>query len=218
MGIRRYNRGVEIDLTQLPMPDWGLHCPQCRYPLRGLPSHRCPECGTEFDIEELVSTRTRLRPPRFTGEELPLPDFGLSCAACGEPLAGATARACPQCGEPFDPESLRPPRKWFILDAELCGSLPIPGVQALLAADMVPYAPMQEKSVREIFGGHGITFSRLRVPSEFYFEVLWLLQRARREMEQARAAAGADDWTCSSCGEENPGHFEVCWNCEAVKS
>ena len=25
------------------------------------------------------------------------------------------------------------------------------------------------------------------------------------------------DWTCTNCGEGNPGSFDVCWNCEAEK-
>ena len=37
--------GVEIDAD--------LRCPHCDYDLRGLPTNRCPECGREFDVEEL---------------------------------------------------------------------------------------------------------------------------------------------------------------------
>lgn len=209
---------MSVDVHQLPIPDWGLNCPKCRYPLRGLPSHRCPECGNDLDIPSLIGTWTCLRDPRFTGTEVPLPDFGLTCGSCDAELAGATSLACPSCGRPFDPGLVRPHGKWFILDAGLCGPLPIPGVQAMLAAESVPYTPVQEKSVAEIYGGHSILFTRLRVPSEFYFDVLWLLQRAKREMAEARAAAGTEEWTCSRCGEANPGHFEVCWNCEGVKS
>lgn len=25
------------------------------------------------------------------------------------------------------------------------------------------------------------------------------------------------DWTCTKCGESNPGSFDVCWNCSAEK-
>jgi predicted RNA-binding Zn-ribbon protein involved in translation (DUF1610 family) len=206
--VSAYNGPVEINLAQLPIPDWGLTCPACHYPIRGLPTHRCPECGQTLVIEELIGPWTRLRDPRFTGHELPLPDFGLLCRACQRPLAGATDFTCPACGAAFDPETWRPRRTWFILDAELCGPLPVPGVQALLAAESVPHFPMLEMTVGEIYGGQSIMVNRLRVASEFYFEVRWLLAQARQEL-------GA--WRCARCGEDNPAHFELCWNCQAPR-
>jgi len=209
---------MEIDLAQLPIPDWGLTCPTCGYPLQGLPSYRCPECGKRFNIRRLIRPWTRLRPPRFTGQELPAPDFGLTCAACGHELAGARTHQCPRCGSPFDPQVLRPRQTWFVLEAASVGELPIPIVQAALAAELIPYAPVEERTVAEHVAGHGVMFSRLRIPSEFYFDVLWLLQEARRQVAAVRARGDQGDWKCAQCGEDNPGHFEVCWNCERVKN
>ncbi len=205
---------MDIDWAQLPIPDWGLTCPGCGYLLQGLPSHRCPECGLQIDVAELIRSWTRVRDPRFTGQESPLPDFGLPCPACGQPLVGARERTCPHCAAVFDPEAWRSPRAWFLVDAALCRALPIPGVQALLAAEGVPYFPVMEMTIGEIYGGQSIMVTRLRVPSEFYFEVRWLLQRARQEMEAVRTAGEQAQWRCLRCGEENPSHFEVCWNCE----
>jgi hypothetical protein len=122
---------MDVDLTQLPIPDWGLTCPECFYPLKGLPSHRCPECGTTLDMPSLVHTWTRLRAPRFTGEELPLPDFGLHCKRCDAPLVGATEHRCGACDTPFDIYAGYPTQPWFVLDKQLCGDLPVAGVQAL---------------------------------------------------------------------------------------
>src|SRR5262245_57025867 len=46
---------VEIfDSDALPIPDLGLHCHQCGYPLAGLTSHCCPECGWQFKMDDLV--------------------------------------------------------------------------------------------------------------------------------------------------------------------
>jgi predicted amidophosphoribosyltransferase len=205
---------MEIDLAQLPIPDWDFNCPSCAYPLRGLPAHRCPECGTPFDIRDLVRPWTRLRPPRFTGSELPLPDFGSACTQCHGPLTGAVRWACPHCGAAFDPETWRPASEWFIVDNALAGGVPIPLVQTLLASEYVPHAPADEKTAFEIFGGQSITITRLRVPREFYFEVLWLLRQARLDIAAARAAARRVQWRCRRCGARNPGHFEVCWNCQ----
>ena len=204
---------MEIDLAQLPVPDWGLVCPRCGYPLRGLPSHRCPECGRNYHVPSLIRPWTRLRDPRFTGHELPLPDFGLRCARCRAPLAGSTEPACGQCGTPFDLQALQPNQHWFTLDRHLCGELPIMGVQSLLASEDVPHIPVHDMTISEIYGGQSVLASRLRAPSEFFFEILWLLQRARAEMAAAQAAAERL-WRCAACGEENPGNFELCWNCQ----
>ncbi len=208
---------MDVDLLQLPIPDWDLQCPHCGYPLRGLPAHRCPECGGDFDIRELIHPWTRLRAPRYTGHESPLLDFGLHCASCNARLAGAIGLKCGVCGTPFDAEYWRPRNPWFILDRELCGELPIPGVQSLLAAERVPHQAMFEKTLGEIYGGTSMTVTRLRVASEFYYEVLWLLCEARRELLAARLRGSRGSWRCAHCGEECPGHFDICWNCLAER-
>lgn len=210
-------RAMDIDLDQLPIPDWGIECPRCRYRLVGLPSHRCPECGVEFDMADVVKPWHRLREPRFTGHELPLPDFGMCCAGCQEPLVGARGRACPSCGEPFDPESVRPVKEWLIVDQPMCGDVTLAGIEVLLGVERVPYTRAAGKLLREIYGGTDVVGSRLLVPREFYFEVLWLIRRAVLDMQRVREHPEAD-WTCSKCGEEVPGHFDVCWNCETPRA
>ena len=207
---------MEIDLWQLPIPDWGLECPKCRYLLRGLPSHRCPECGTKFEMAEVVRPWHRLRDPRFSGHELPLPDFGLRCRVCQEPLAGAPTHRCPSCTAGFDPESIRPQRKWFIVDQEMCGDVTLAGLETLLAVEHVPYTRAHRKALAEIYGVTEIIGSRLLVPREFFFEVLWLIRRATQDIQRVREQPEAD-WTCPHCGEVVPGHFDVCWNCETSR-
>jgi len=206
---------MDIDLYRLPIPDWGLHCPSCRYPLQGLPSHRCPECGTRFDVSEVVKPWHRLRDPRFTGRELPFPDFGLKCRSCNQPLAGAKTRHCPHCDTPFEPaEFLLTRRDWFVVDQHLCGDVPLAGLEVLLAHERVPYTRHHNKLLREIYGGTQIIGARLLVPTEFFFEVLWLIRSTALDMEQARQHADDAGWTCPNCDEEVPAHFDVCWNCE----
>ena len=207
---------MEIDLNQLPIPDWGVECPRCRYPLLGLPSHRCPECGLSFDMSDVVKPWHRLRDPHFTGQELPLPDFGLCCRKCQNPLAGARSRACRSCSEPFDPELIRPRRSWFIVDESLGGDVALAGLEILFSAERVPFARAPGKLLREIYGGGDIIGSRLLVPREFYFEVLWLIRRAALDMQRVREHP-EPDWTCPQCREEVPGHFDLCWNCESPR-
>jgi len=205
---------MEIDLQQLPIPDWGMTCPHCQYPLRGLPEHRCPECGLALVMEDLVKPWTRLRAPHFTGAERPLPDFGLRCQHCGAPLAGAEGAVCAVCGAQFDLAALRPRGDWFVLDSGLARELPIPGLQALLANELVPHFQVNEQGLQEIYGGQSMTVTRLRVPTEFYFDVLWLIARARRSVQAIRSGHVGPPWACSVCGEENPGNFDMCWSCQ----
>ena len=43
-----------FDPDALPVPDLGLRCKQCGYPLAGASGHYCPECGEPFTIDEYV--------------------------------------------------------------------------------------------------------------------------------------------------------------------
>ncbi len=205
---------MTIDLHQLPIPDWGLHCARCRYPLVGLSAYRCPECGLSFRIDDLVQTWTRLRDPRFDGSELPLPDFGLDCRTCQAPLAGAATRNCPTCGEPFDPEDYRPAEEWFVIDRKLAGAVSVEVFESVLASEQVPYTQARDKLFFVLLGQ--ATSHQLAVPTEFYFEVRWLLQRSIGEMDAARGST--EPWTCPACEEAVPGHFDLCWNCQAPRA
>lgn len=205
---------MEIDLHQLPIPDWNLHCPQCNYPLRGLSKHRCPECGNAFEIEELIQTWTRLREPRWSGMELPFPDFGLHCGSCREPLAGATHRACPACNTAFDPAAFVPREDWCALERNVYGALTSLGVAALLLQEYVPYLMVNGQSPGETFLG----LSRppaVRIPREFFLEALWLLRRAA---EQLTAVKSQPRWICALCASPNPANFDLCWKCDGPRS
>ena len=198
---------MPVDVYELPIPDWGLSCPQCGYPLKFLPSHRCPECGTELDMGSIVPSWARLRDPRYTGAELPFPDLGLECEHCGTPLAGAAERACPACSQPFDPRAMLPVEAWFAVEPDLRKPLPMALVESILLAEDVPHL------VREGLSAFGAAYRTLLVPREFYFELLWLIQDARRRIEAERQAPSGRSWCCRNCGAENPAGFERCWNC-----
>jgi RNA polymerase subunit RPABC4/transcription elongation factor Spt4 len=43
-----------FDPHALPVPDLGLGCRKCGYPLASLTEHRCPECGRAFTLEEYI--------------------------------------------------------------------------------------------------------------------------------------------------------------------
>lgn len=207
---------MDIDLYQLPIPGWDIRCPTCGYALAGLPSHRCPECGTKFDVRELVQTWTRLREPRFTGAELPVPDFGLACPECGEPAAGWGSRSCPACGRVVRVADWLPSGKWFLIDQHMAGKVPLAAIEAVLGAELVPYMHVRDTPTREIMMGPRAIGARLRVPCEFFFDTCWLIQQVTAESARVRADRPAD-WVCEACGERVPGHFDLCWNCQQAR-
>lgn len=203
---------MDIDLYQLPIPgDWNLTCPTCRYPLRYLPSHRCPECGRALDMPDIVKPWHRLRAPRFTGDERPVPDFGLVCADCGEPLAGAPADRCPHCRRPFDTRGSRPPGAWFAVKPDLMRGLPVQVVELILVTEFVPHVIRGRHSP---FGFEpNLGWFDVSVASEFYFEFLWLMRNEQRRRAADRETDPDATWTCRACAETSPLQFEVCWNC-----
>ncbi|MBX3395538.1 MAG: hypothetical protein KF841_09230 [Phycisphaerae bacterium] len=62
---------MEFDPAALPIPDLGLNCIGCGYSLKGLPSHRCPECGREIDLEQHIP-RGDFPAVILDGREVPL--------------------------------------------------------------------------------------------------------------------------------------------------
>jgi hypothetical protein len=207
-GVERcYYSMVDIDIDKLPIPSWNLTCPKCDYVLNGLPAHRCPECGHVFEMGDVIPTWARLRDPTYTGDELPFPDFGLTCAGCRDALAGATTRACPSCRRPFDPRSFRPRREWF---ARRMGYETEWDHAAWTALEVhqIPYIRHDPARPYTMIGR-----SMVYVPSEFYFDFLHALGDAERRSRAAADMMHSREWRCPSCREPNPNTFEVCWNC-----
>src|SRR5262245_40153584 len=145
----QYHFIMDIDLAQIPIPDWDIHCPGCGYALRGLTVHRCPECGRGFEMSEVVRTWTRLRAPRFTGAERPLPDFGLTCVACGAALAGANDDCCTTCRAPFELRAIQPQKTWFLIDESFVAPLNLIALAAVLEQAQVPIVPVSGRSMTD---------------------------------------------------------------------
>lgn len=204
---------MEVDLNQLPIPDWDLECPNCRYPLRGLPEHRCPECGTPFDVGEIVRSWSRLRPPRISGDTRPLPALGIHCPGCNRPLDGLAGRNCPGCGREISAQSLRPRSEWFRLESS---DVPLAAIEVRLAGEQVPFLRMRPASLRDLYFGSTVIGTPLMIPSEFELEVLSLVAELREELRIA-ASGPRKETACASCGEAIPDNFEVCWNCGVPK-
>jgi hypothetical protein len=60
-----------------------LYCPECSYNLTGLTEHRCPECGSAFDPDELVRKRAECTPVNALVLWLFLAPIGFAAASGG---------------------------------------------------------------------------------------------------------------------------------------
>jgi len=204
---------MRVDIQQLPIPDWDLTCPRCRYALKCLTTHRCPECGLILDMEKIVRPWVRLRPPRVTGAERPLLDYGLVCGTCRRPLAGATVDECPHCTAPFV-LTAPPGRYGWISIADDAAPLKVMHLQAILIDEQVPVLPLEFRSAAPVdFFRHS---QSILIPREYWFEVRWLIMQAAQELARERSVPGVE-WSCSKCGEDVPASFDVCWNCETPR-
>lgn len=200
----------KVDIHQLPIPEWSLHCPRCGYALNGLPAHVCPECGLALEMERIVQTSTRLRAPRYNGAERPLPDFGFRCLACDAALAGAADDTCPRCSAPFDLRRLRPAGEWFSVST-LRGGPFTPATALLLRSEQIPFEMQPGRTLADLYGGARDVGPQVLAPSEFFLEICAVLARLR-------ADGSAVPWACGACGEESPAHFELCWNCGGART
>lgn len=156
----------------------------------------------------------------FDPEELPLADFGLACAGCGYPLARLTRMSCPECGRAVDLGEYIPEGAMPTLYSEGQPVRYTEAVAALLKLYAIPHVQMTDQA--GLLPGLAVGGSRLAGPvavaRTHYFEAIDLLRRQKlgEPMPDPPPASGAIkgiDWACPACGEENPGHFEVCWNC-----
>jgi rRNA maturation endonuclease Nob1 len=212
---------------QRPIPDLGLACPHCDYLLVGLLEERCPECGRRFSLRAMLEDQSAggavfdeseetgpqehhlpRRPPEYTGQERPLPEFGLCCADCGAPLAGATGDACSSCGGAFDLEAIVPSGEWVALGAFVPKDIRSQA-RGILYRSGVPYV-VDNEGLNQVYGGViPLVRSRLRVPRAYFFDALYALAEAQAPIP----SFVEQPWQCAECGERVPKGFEVCWNC-----
>ncbi len=167
-------------------------------------------------MRSVVSSASRLRDPHFTGRETPFPDFGLACAKCGHPLAGARQQACPQCSVPFDAQALKPKGDWFTVDPWMRQGIPLELMGLILSEEYVPYV-VQEHSTALAIG-----YSSVSIATEFFFDFLHLMCVRASESDDAPVetpapAESQDFWQCPGCREENPEGFDMCWSCQTPR-
>jgi len=158
----------------------------------------------------------------FDPELLPVPDLGLRCLSCGYNLAGLPRHLCPECGRKIRLEEHIPPGEFPML---ILNGQRVPAtdeIRGLLRRYRLPFMEnkVHSETIMISVGPAAFSAGHLCVAREIYFEAIDLLRRhmlGERMPEAPTSTEGADEWICTGCGEANPGHFEVCWNCEAVR-
>jgi hypothetical protein len=61
------------------------------------------------------------------------------------------------------------------------------------------------------------TAPRLWVAQADYETARQIIDNWERERQTAKPIQSPPPWVCSHCGEEVPGEFDICWNCQSAK-
>lgn len=154
----------------------------------------------------------------FDPDEFPTPDLGLRCMNCGYPLGGLTECRCPECGRKFDYEEYIPPGDFPPVIVDGKNALLTPDVGDALRRAKIPF--MQVMGAAEnLYGLNSVTHtaSRVGVPRSLYFDAVDVLRQLRDGEFALPPLDHSPDWFCPQCGEENPGTFELCWQCDSAR-
>lgn len=150
----------------------------------------------------------------FDPEQLPVPDLGLTCRHCGYALNGLTRHRCPECGHDFTLDEFIPRGDFppVIIDGREIRIAP--EIETILrrAGILFMDARTPLETLKPLFNA-GQARERLAVPRSDYFRAVWLIRQWLRDGTAPPPIPPREDWTCSACGEENPGAFELCWQC-----
>jgi hypothetical protein len=171
---------------------------------------RCPECGTELPIRELLVAAPKDRRGRVDGA------VGLTCSGC------YTKLRLQQWLEPVVTTLI------IVLLATIglvvkrhLPDYPLNNAAVLVALGLVAivssvYLPTRLARFRILKAGEVVQFplqasarrdaEDARVQSEFV---------AKQEAERLLEFEASRPWQCDTCHEENPQEFLICWKCEA---
>ncbi len=152
------------------------------------------------------------REPRIRHQDMLSADLAFECPRCAYNLTGVSGEYCPECGIAL---AYEPVTVFTAADLSLAWA-------AVLVLDNARISNLLVSSSFDL--GLAVlrrksSYPRVLVPFKFFYEAADLLQRefGAREFGPAaqpiRSGPHLPPWRCSQCGEENPGTFEICWQC-----
>jgi|ERR1700722_8222165 len=169
---------------------------------------RCPQCNSEIamgDFWEVAPKTSR-----------------------GTALQGALGLVCPMCGVKLRVLQGRAQLSYVLVFAVTFALLFLVGRWISLNSG-APSAKVALLCLGAIYVG-GFILQRHYFPRLLQLRYLRDGEVVKFPIESAAREKAADDefleessdtgkpaWTCASCGEKNPGNFELCWKCQAAQ-
>ncbi len=151
----------------------------------------------------------------FDIDAIPTPDLGLRCMKCSYPLGGLMERKCPECGTAYEYESFVPKGDFPALIADGKEVLLTPEVRDALRRVKIPFVEVTGAAA-QLYGLYSATHkdTRVGVLRSLYFEAVDAVRKLKDGVFELPPHDPGADWICPTCSEENPGMFEICWQCE----
>lgn len=92
----------------------------------------------------------------------------------------------------------------------------------LADAHIVLHLLQSENITAHIFNEHAQS-GMGEIPFTHAYPEVWIaaesdLSRAQNLIYAYQSTPAGNNWRCTNCGEENPGNFELCWQCARPKS
>lgn len=136
-------------------------------------------------------------------------------------MALLNAHECPECGRAFTLEQYIPKGGMPVLIADGKPVRATRETTELLRLYRIPFVEQANAVSRAVGKMAGPLLQdiggTLLVPRDRFFEAIDLLRRQKFDEPMPtppdEGELNRPEWICRQCGEPNPGHFDLCWNC-----
>lgn len=151
------------------------------------------------------------REPRIRHQDVLDGEIELECPKCKYNLTGVSGAYCPECGIDIASEPI---------SVFAAGDISLAWAAALVMDRAAISNMIVSGNFDPIIGMFATKsgMTHLMVPMKFVHDAIELLdsefgKRIFKLGEKPAPKETSPDWICPHCGEENPGGFEICWQC-----